>query len=259
MDKNQELKYDQMIALLKELKESPKFSTTVKVITTKSEETLELMPGIELDPDKTYKAALTSFSTFNSLKNVFKDENDKFKYSKDNGKTWKIITLQPGSYEIDALNKEIKRQIGIDKKEDLFQIETAVIRISMTLDEDYQVNFNIDNSLAKLLGFNRKIYTKGYHIGENLPKITDINSIVVHCDLIEGGYLKGRSTNALYSFPSHKVPIGYKIIQEPTVLTYFPVTRSTIHDLRVWFTDENQNPIEFSGEDIMVDILIREF
>ena len=261
MDSLQEFKYDQMIALLKDLKQKPKFSTTVKIITRDSYHREALNPAIQLEPNKTYKAALTSFSTYNSLKNIYKDKNDKFKYSKDKGATWNTITLAPGSYEINSIDKEIKRQIGIPLKDDKqlsLGVETTVNRISLTLDDYHQVDFNITHSLSDLLGFQKKKYIKGYHIGENLPKITDINSIVVHCNIVEGGYLNGRATNALYSFPSHKVLIGYKIIQEPRVLTFFPISQSTIESITIQFTDENLNPIDFSHGEIITDILIQE-
>ena len=252
------VKFDQMLQLLKDLKERPKFSTSIKLITTKSKHAQKLLPTIQLDIQKNYKAALTSFSTYNSLKNIYASRNDTFKYSKDAGKTWKIIKLQPGCYEINSINKEIIRQTGIDKKQLNFNIETTVNRISLTLDENHQVDFSVENSLSTLLGFDKKIYTKGFHVGSNLPKITDINSIVVHCNIVQGAYLNGESTNALYSFPSYSVPIGYKIVKEPRVLTYFPITQTSIDTISVWFTDENNNLIEFSGEEIIVDILIQE-
>jgi len=80
------------------LKEKSKCNTTVKIITKESYHRERLDPVIKLDKQNTDKAV--SFSTYNSLKNTFKDKNDKFKYSNDEGKTWKDITFKPGSYEI---------------------------------------------------------------------------------------------------------------------------------------------------------------
>ena len=202
-----------------------------------------------------------AFSTYNSLGNIFQNKNDRFRFSKDKGVTWKTITLQPGSYDIKSIDKAIKKEIGIpdkDEKQFFLNVEPTVNRISLTLDANHQVDFNIDNSLSHLLGFNKKTYKQGFHVGENLPHITDINSIVIHCDLIEGGYVRGIGTNSIYSFPAHKVPTGYRIVQEANPLFFFPIGKYNIDAIRVWITSENGDLISFAGEDIVIDLLIQE-
>ena len=261
MDIQDSLDFDKILNALQELKLKPKFSTSIKLITDTSSITQRINPTITLDPNKVYKAALTAFSTFNSIKNVEQNKNNIVKVSKDKGATWQTVTITPGSYEITALDREIKRQLSIpikDEKKIYFKVETTVNRISLTLDADHQVDFNVSNSLSSLLGFEKKKYINGYHIGENLPKITDVNSIVIHCDLIEGGYLKGEVSNAIYSFPSFKVGIGYKMNEQPSVLQFFPITKPVIDTIRVWITDEKNNLLEFGGEDVVIDIMIKE-
>lgn len=256
-----QLDMDKIICALQDLKLKPKFSTSVKLITNTSSVTQRIDPTIPLSSEKVYKAALTSFSTFNSIKNINKNKNDSLKASKDSGKTWQTLTIRPGSYEITSLDREIKRQLRIpikDEKKLYFKVETSVNRISLTLDATHQVDFNVPNSVSTLLGFEKKKYTEGYHIGENLPKITDVNSIVIHCDLIEGGYLNGQVSNAIYSFPSFKVGIGYKINEQPSVLQFFPITKPVIDLIRVWVTDEKGTLLEFGGEDVVVDVMIKE-
>ena len=79
----------------------------------KSDFTIQLSPPIYLNPNKKYEAALLSVNLYNSIPNIT-EENNIFKYSTDNGKTWKIITLNKGSYEIQAINDEIQRQMIIN-------------------------------------------------------------------------------------------------------------------------------------------------
>ena len=256
-----ELKLDQMIELLKDLKQKPKFNTTIKIITRESQHRETISPIIRLHPEKIYKAALMSFSTYNSLQNIFKDKNDKFKYSADKGATWKNCVLRAGSYDIKSIDRVIKKELGIpekDEKQFTLKVEPTVNRISLTLDANHQVDFNIEHSLSHLLGFKKKLYKQGFHVAENLPHITDINSIVIHCDLVQGGYVRGEGTNAIYSFPAHKVPTGYRIVQEANPLFFFPIGKHIIDTIRVWITDENRNPISFAGEDIVIDLLIQE-
>ena len=83
-------------------------SYTITHTDTKSDFTFNLLPPIHLKQDTQYEAALLSINLYNSIPNIT-DENNKFKYSTDNGNTWKVITLNRGSYEIQAINDEIQR------------------------------------------------------------------------------------------------------------------------------------------------------
>ena len=67
-----------------------------------------LSQPIILDSNKNYKAALSYFCSWNNIHNITKDNNI-FKYSNDNGKTWKTITLIHGAYDLIDLNLEIHR------------------------------------------------------------------------------------------------------------------------------------------------------
>src|SRR6476469_2181352 len=88
-------------------------SYTITHSDTKSDFTFNLLPPIHLNEDTQYEAALLSINLYNSILNIT-DENNKFKYSADNRQTWKIITLNRGSYEIQAINDEIQRVMIIN-------------------------------------------------------------------------------------------------------------------------------------------------
>ena len=70
--------------------------------------TTNLETPIKLEPNKKYEAALLSINLYNSIPNIT-EENNIFKYSIDNGHTWKIVRLEKGSYELQAINDEIQR------------------------------------------------------------------------------------------------------------------------------------------------------
>ena len=72
-----------------------------------SDFTFKLSPPIHLNPNEKYEAALLSINLYNSIPNIT-EENNKFKYSTDKGQTWKIITLNKGSYEIQAITMKFK-------------------------------------------------------------------------------------------------------------------------------------------------------
>src|SRR5579863_134564 len=68
--------------------------------------------SIVLQPPYEYEAALLSIETYNSIPNIIEGKNNLFKYF--NGQNWKVIALQTGAYELDAINNEIKRQMKIN-------------------------------------------------------------------------------------------------------------------------------------------------
>ena len=79
----------------------------------------------------------------------------------------------------------------------------------LIIEKDYQVDFNHQNSLAKVLGFTGTKYIEGFHESENV-NILSINSILVNIDIISGSYVNGTTKNTIYSF-FPKVSPGYKI------------------------------------------------
>ena len=47
-----------------------------------------------------------------------------------------------------------------------------------------KVSFDVPNSLASVLGFNKSTYGGGRHASEQLVNIMSVNSILVHCNII---------------------------------------------------------------------------
>ena len=105
----------------------------------------------------------------------------------------------------------------------------------LILEKDYQVDFNHQNSLAKVLGFTGTKYTGGFHESENVVDLLSINSILVNIDLISGSFVNGTTKNTIYSF-FPKVSPGYKIIDSPVNLVYVlkTVRGQRIGILRRW-------------------------
>ena len=99
--------------------------------------------------------------------------------------------------------------------------------LNHVLEEDYQVDFNHQNSIAKVFGFTSPKYTEGFQESENVVNILSINSILVNIDIISGSHVNGTTRNTIYSF-FPKVSSGYKIIKPPVNLVYLPITLDVI-------------------------------
>ena len=127
----------------------------------------------------------------------------------------------------------------------------------LILEKDYQVDFNHQNSIAKILGFTCAKYTEGFHQSEYVVNVLSINSILVNIDIISGSYVNGTTKNTIYSF-FPKVSRGYKIIETPRNLVYLPLTLDIIDSLGVLITDQDDNLLNLRNEKLTIRIHIRE-
>src|SRR6266516_6743414 len=251
-------------------------SYTITHTATKSDFIFNLSPAIHLDPNKKYEAALLSVNLYNSIPNVTGD-NNKFNYSNDSGQTWKIITFNKGSYEIQAINDEIQRQMIINGDYDIINKEfyitvsadiaelKSIINIT---NQSYLVDFDVENSIGSTLGFYFKNSTKqdhktigyGYNKSHDIVDITKTNLVLINVSFISGSYVNGYELPAIYSFDPYKVPPGYKLDDRPNPsLTYYPVNeREKLNNIRIWQTDKNSKAIDLRGERIRIKIKIRD-
>ena len=127
----------------------------------------------------------------------------------------------------------------------------------LILEEDYQVDFNHQNSIAKVLGFTNAKYTEGFHVSENVVNILNINGILIDIDIISGSYINGTTRNTIYSFFSESQP-RYKIIESPVNLVYLPITLDVIDSLEVSITDQNDHLLNLRNEKLTIRFHIRE-
>ena len=88
-------------------------------------------------------------------------------------------------------------------------------------------SFDVANSLASVLDFNRSTHGVGRHAREQLVNIMSVNSILVHCNIIHSSYMRGVQAPVVYNiFPN--AALGQKILEPPSNLIYLPVTVDVI-------------------------------
>ena len=217
--------------------------------------TTTLNPPILLDINKRYEAAFLSLHTYNSVPNIT-EINNIFKYSMDKGITWKTITFDKGAYELVEISSKIKLEIPeieIDYYKPTFK---SIVVIN---NENYMIDFGVENSIGKTLGFRNEKLGVGTHQSPNIIDIEKVNSILVHCDIIVGTYVNSSRSNVIYNF-TQRVSPGYKVIERPSPeLIFLPIVgRPDIQSIRIWLTDQDLKPLDLMGEIITIDILIRE-
>ena len=128
----------------------------------------------------------------------------------------------------------------------------------MTLEEKVQVDFDVDNSICGVLGFDReKKYTgSGRYESQHIVKILRVNSILVNCDVIKSSTKDGISAPIIYDFFPNVGP-GQKIVSRPQVLIYLPLTMNVISRMTTWLTDQNGAPLNLREEGLTVTFHVR--
>ena len=252
--------------LLKQIAKNTEHKTSFQIIVSdnKSNFNTRFDPKLELDRDKVYEIALVNLKTYYSFPNI-DETNNIFVYSPDNGNSWVKIKIPEESYEIDDINNTI--QYEMEKRghydsinEDYYiniSANSNTLKSVIIQEKDYQVDFNHQNSLAKVLGFTGTKYTEGFHESENVVNILSINSILINIDIISGSYVNGTTKNTIYSF-FPKVSPGYKITESPVNLVYLPVTLDNIYSLTVSITDQDDNLLNLRNEKVTIRFHIRE-
>ena len=86
--------------------------------------------------------------------------------------------------------------------------------------------------------------------GGDVPKLESVEVVLVHCNLVNNNYQQ--VSKVLFTFVPNK-QFGQLITISPHSLTMLKTTNSEFPFIQVWFTDQNNRPLEI--EDI-VDITV---
>ena len=172
------------------------------------------------------------------------------------------IHIPTGCYEIKAINelqRFIMKKIGYKEDEKRIILSpnpNTLCCVLEILHEKCRVDFNVDESLCKVLGFNKKIYKAGRYESENRVNILSVNSILVHCDVIGASRLNGIEALLIYSFFPDVAP-GEKIVSTPVHLIYIPLTLNIISHRTCWLTDQNGKDLNLRGEEVTLTFHVK--
>ena len=102
-----------------------------------------------------------------SFANIRKGNNS-FKWSIDEGKTWTLLHMPTGCYELKAINAESPRIRGNSDITILPNVNTLQCILTV-VEANVKVSSDVPNSLASVLGFKQDIvYGVGRHASERL-------------------------------------------------------------------------------------------
>ena len=246
---------------LKKLVENaePKPSQLIVVSGKHSRVRTTFNPPLEFSKSCLHEMALYSLETYYAFPNI-DVTNNTIKVSKDQGVSWIIIKIPTGCYEIEAINNTVQRYITEGGgKADVVNLSPNPNTLKCILEiktDGYEVDFNVDDSLRSVLGFNAETYKRGRHESENLVNIMNVNSILVHCDIVGASQVNGIEAPVIYNFFPNVAP-GEKIVSKPSHLIHLPLTLDIISHMTCWVTDQNGRELDLRGEELTITFHIK--
>lgn len=227
-----------------------------------------IFPPIDLDLDKTYVIGLIDLQTYNTIPNV--DESNNVLHYDNDGRKQQIV-IPKGQYEIEDLNKYIRKALRVTSVTDefyyhqhhsqlhlgpFFKLTPNVNTLKCSLISSHEIDFTQPNSVGQLLGFTKKLEPYQIHEGEKTVDIFKVNTIQIDCSLAMGSYQNGKAVHTIHEFfPS--VPAGYKIIECPTTIIYLPINTRHIDNITVKIIDQRGRQIDFREEEITLRLHLK--
>ena len=109
------------------------------------------------------------------------------------------------------------------------------------------ISFDVENSIASLLGFRKAVYKQGKYLSQKIVEIMGFSTINIHCNMISGVKDNGNNTDILCTFTLTEPP-GYLINIIPNNILCQNVTKDRIEYIEFHIKDEHGRPIDFNGD-----------
>ena len=186
---------------------------------------------------------LINLSIYQTWKNIMSEyNNNKFKIS---APTWNdTFDLPDGSYSISDIQDYF--EFIIKKHETLTENPPVEIypnkiknRIVFKIKTGYKLELLTPETM-RLLGSTKKDVDQDKN-GEDVPKLESVEVVLVHCNLVNNSYQQ--ASKVLFTFVPNK-QFGQLITISPHSLIRLKTTNSEFPFIQVWFTDQNNRPLE---------------
>ena len=183
---------------------------------------------------------LSIYYTWRKIKSSYK--NNEFKIS---APTWRDeFELPDGSDSISDIQDYFenilkKHSESVDDPPIEIFVSKNENRITFKIKNGYYLELLTPESL-KLLGSTESKIT-GEKNGENVPHLEVVELVLIHCNIADNSYQQ--NSRILYAFVPNK-PFGSLLEISPPNHIFLKTFSSEFYEIKVWFTDQNNNPLE---------------
>ena len=112
-------------------------------------------------------------------------------------------------------------------------------RIVFKIKTGYKLKL-VSEETMQLLGSSKKDIDQNKN-GEIVPRLETVEVVLVHCNLVNNNYQQ--ASKVLFTFVPNK-QFGQLITITPHSLTMLKTTNAEFSFIEVWFTDQNNRPLE---------------
>ena len=194
---------------------------------------------------------LSIYYTWKNVKSTY--NNNKFKIS---APTWnEMLDLPDGSYNIseiqDYIEYIIKKHETIgENAQILIYANTINNRIVFKIKTGYKLEL-LSEETMKLLGSSKDI-TDPDKNGENVPRLENVEVVLVHCNLVNNSYQE--ASRVLFTFVPTK-QYGQIISISPHSLVFLKTMNRDFSEIEIWFTNQNNNALEIE-DNVNISLII---
>lgn len=202
-------------------------------------------PALQLEGQ--YECGLLYFATFNSIPNV-DHRNNNFEYGDR-----EFIQIPTGSYELQDIGDYLNQHV----KNCSFNLtcNNNTLKTSILCSKD--IFFTSPNSIGGTLGFGKEIIKANILTQSQFPvNILTTTVLRVECDIVCGSYVNGKSSHIIHEFVPNVAP-GYRIIEVPKNIIYFPVNQNTISAINIRLLDVHSNLVNLRGEEVQLYLHVK--
>ena len=245
----------------------PKIEEHILIVMNKSTHEEHLFQPLQIN-NKQFKIAVTFLTGYNGIFTVT-NENNKFYFLKsitDDDDDLIQIVIPQGAYEIESLDKEIKRSI-IDQEHYTtvnypFKIKPNFSTLGSIIEISTQgpiITFTPDDSIGNLLGFDKTSIYEEYNLSPNPVDILSFDNIFIECDIAQGMIFKGKRTGIIHNFTMDVDP-GYKYVEKfrGGVMWYMMESKDIISSVCFKLKNENNRIVSFNNQSITFRLSIKE-
>jgi hypothetical protein len=217
---------------------------------------------------------------WNTVPNVLTGVNDKFYLVTPDNVAIQTVTIPQGLYALADLEEACKREylaqvVGAtattwfnfiaDNSTQKVVINLPVAGVQLFFDEE-NLGFCV-NTFRDLLGIGpfTNVPPAGvstgdyYQAGANVANFNTLEYFLIHSDLVTQGLRYNNAYNQIIGKVSITAPPGSQIVYEPRNPPRSPANHligSSKNVIRMWITDQNNNPVNTSGETWSCRLLI---
>ena len=123
-------------------------------------------------------------------------------------------------------------------------------RVVFKIKTDYKLEL-LSKETMRLLGSPEKVMAKDKN-DENVPKLEIVDVILMHCNVVNNS--SQQASKVLFTFVPDK-QFGQLITVAPHSLTMLKTTNTELGSIEVWFTDQNNGPIEIE-DNVNITLII---